>query len=399
MESRGERRARAAAWRTPAELLRLIARDPDSTRAALTRRLRLSSGSAAEVTARLRAANLVAEEVAPSGGRGRPTTVLRPHPAGPLVLAIDVRHEDWRCAVAGIDARPEPVAAGTHDQDPAAVVATLVRAVGDVRRRYGERLRVVSVAIAGTVRHDRLVQASTLGWGPVDFGALVPGDGPHAPDLLVGNDATLSGVAEARTGAARDVATVLHLIVEVGVGGAVIVDGRPATGTTGAAGEFGHMPFGEAGQRCPCGASACWDLEVDGRAIARELGLDAPRDPRSFVVRAVERMRGDPATADAVAAAATALARGIAGLVNATDAGAVTIGGLAPMLRRACPEAFARAYDGGLMLFHRGDPPPVVDARHGEDGALYGAVAVGLDRLTSIAGLTAWVDLLADPGS
>jgi hypothetical protein len=42
------------------------------------------------------------------------------------------------------------------------------------------------------------------------------------------------------------------------------------------------------------------------------------------------------------------------------------------------------------MAFHRGQPPPVVDAAHGEDGALHGAVILGLDHITSEAALARW---------
>jgi len=44
------------------------------------------------------------------------------------------------------------------------------------------------------------------------------------------------------------------------------------------------------------------------------------------------------------------------------------------------------------MAFHRAGPPPVLDAVHGEDGALRGAVAVGLDRITTESALADWAD-------
>src|SRR4029453_2102875 len=62
----------------------------------------------------------------------------------------------------------------------------------------------------------------------------------------------------------------------------LVVDGRPMLGATGAGGEFGHTPLGPADLRCPCGAYGCWDLAVDGRAMARHLGRPEPVDPRTF---------------------------------------------------------------------------------------------------------------------
>src|SRR3954453_23049626 len=94
---------RRGQWQTASDVLTQVARRPGITRAAVARELRLSTGSATEVTARLRDVRLLTEAPAPSQGRGRPTTVLRPPPQGPVVLALDVRPGSWRSAVVALD--------------------------------------------------------------------------------------------------------------------------------------------------------------------------------------------------------------------------------------------------------------------------------------------------------
>jgi len=380
MASDRPERARYARWHAAAEMLALVRRRPDITRAAAARELNLSSGSALEISRRLRDLGLLSDSPAAVRGPGRPSTVLQPHPHGPLVLAIELRHEDWRCAVATLDGHLHDRQSGRHKSDPEPVLADLRHVIDRAHRRYSGRLRAVSLAIAGTVRHDELVQASTLGWGTVDLSGLTAGT-----DLafLVGNDATLAGVAETRTGAAAGARTALHLTVEVGIGGALIVDGIPLTGAGGAGGEYGHVPFGDRALRCPCGANGCWDLEVDGRAIARHLGEPAPPDPRAYAHHVLLRAKGDPPAERAVVTVATALAAGIAGLVNAHDPDVITLGGLAVPLRAAAATEFEVAYISGLMAFRRDQRPPVLDAAHLGGGALYGAAAVGLDHITN----------------
>jgi predicted NBD/HSP70 family sugar kinase len=259
--------------------------------------------------------------------------------------------------------------------------------VEQTRSRYGDRLRAVSVAAAATIRHAHLVQASTLDWGPVDLSPLVAGS---EVELLVGNDATLAGVAEARTGAARGAGTALHLTVETGIGGSLTVDGRPLAGAGGSAGEFGHLPLGDRRLACPCGAHGCWDLEVDGRALARHLRQPEPADPRGYALERLAAAERDPATRRALSTVVTSLAAGIAGLVNAHDPDVVTLGGLAGPLRAAAPDRFAAAYGKGLMTFRRPSPPPVLDATHPDDGSLRGAALVALDLITSESSLATW---------
>jgi predicted NBD/HSP70 family sugar kinase len=135
--------------------------------------------------------------------------------------------------------------------------------------------------------------------------------------------------------------------------------------------------------RCPCGANGCWDLEVDGRAIARHLGEPAPPDPRAYAHNVLLRAKSDPPAKRAVVTVATALASGIAGLANAHDPDVITLGGLAGPLRAAAATEFEVAYISGLMAFRRDQPPPVLDAAHLGGGTLYGAAAVGLDHITS----------------
>src|SRR5262245_6230540 len=95
-----ERRGAEQRWRGAVAFLAELRSAPGSTRAAIGRRLGMTSGSVTELAARLRRLDLIAEVPAPPSGRGRPTTMVHPHPHGPVVVVVDVRHEDWTCAVA-----------------------------------------------------------------------------------------------------------------------------------------------------------------------------------------------------------------------------------------------------------------------------------------------------------
>jgi predicted NBD/HSP70 family sugar kinase len=379
---------RDARWQGALEVLAEVRRTPGVTRAEAARRLRLGSGSATEIVARLRALDLLDEAPAPVLGRGRPTTSLLPHPRGPLVAAVELRFEEWRCALAGLDGRPAGTFARRHGGDGAEVVGRIAETLRVLRRRHGRRLRAVSLAVAGAVRDGRLVQAATLSWGELDLAGVLPD--PGLP-LLIGNDATLAGLAEARVGAGVGAETVLHLTVEVGLGGVLTVGGLPVAGSHGAGGEYGHLPFGDRALRCPCGARGCWELEVDGRALARHLGEPSgPADPRAYARQVLARAAADERAGAAVRRVAAALAGGVAGLVNAHDPDVVTLGGLAARIRDTAPDAFERAYLDGLMEFHRAAPIPLRAAALGEDGALYGAAAAGLDTVLSEQGLSQW---------
>jgi predicted NBD/HSP70 family sugar kinase len=381
-------------WLGAVQLIGVVRSEPGITRAAAAQRLGIGSGGATELVGRMRQVRLLDETPAPAQGRGRPTTVLGPHADGPLVLAADLRAADWRLALAGIDGSPQVVAQAAYageELNPA--LTQLSNAIGAIYRRKSKRLRAIAVSVAGTISGAELVQFTSRGWNDVDLSVL----SANIPDragvpLLLGNDATLAGLAEARTGAARSAATALYLIVAQGIGGTLVVNGEPLTGANGAAGEYGHIPFGDPALVCPCGARGCWDLSVDGRALARHRGDRPPPDPVGYVHDLAGRPKRDAVTRRAFEAVAASLGRGTGGLVNLHDPEVVTLGGVAALLRAAASDAFEDAYRDGLMAFRKSCPPPVRDAEHGEDGPLHGAVALALDHVTTAAGLADWAE-------
>lgn len=381
-------------WLGAAQLVDAMRSEPGITRAAAAQRLGIGSGGATELVSRLRQARLLDETPAPAQGRGRPTTILGPHPDGPLVLAADLRAADWRLALAGVDGIPKVVTESEYAAEQLEpVLGQLAEAIGRIYRRNTKRLRAIAVAVAGTVSDARLVQFTSRGWNDVDLSVLASKIPARAGvPLLLGNDATLAGLAEARSGAARSAATALHLIVAQGIGGTLVVNGEPLNGAHGAAGEYGHVPFGDPKLVCPCGARGCWDVTVDGRALARHRGDAPPDDPVKYVRNLLSLPKHDAKTRRAFETVAASLGRGVGGLVNLHDPEVVTLGGAAALLRATAPDVFARAYRGGLMAFRKDSPPAVLDAEHGEDGPLHGAVALALDHITTPSGLADWVE-------
>ncbi|WP_163511762.1 ROK family transcriptional regulator [Fodinicola acaciae] len=331
--------AQALRYQGALAVLRHVHAHPGVSRAEMARALELSSGSATEITTRLKADSLLAEDApAPTGGRGRPSPRLVAHPHGPLACLVDIGYDRWRVAVAELGGRTtECASAPLQRRDPAAAISAVAAKTTAARRRFGGRIRAVSVAVAATVRGDRIVQGSSFGWRDVSLSPLRSRGLP----LLVGNDATLAGMAEARRGAGAGVRRLLHIAVEAGVGGALVVDGMPVND-----GEFGHLPFGDPARRCPCGAYGCWEREVTGAGAARALG------------------------------------RGLGGLVNALDPDAVTLSG--PDL---VGKELRSSYRSGLMRFYRKDPPPLIASSLGADGRLVGAAEVAFDNILTVEGI------------
>src|SRR5215469_875614 len=378
-------------------VLRAVHRQPGIERAAVARRLSLTTGLITETVARLSGLNLLSEHPAPrTGARGRPTTTLDPHPHGPLVIAVVIGHETWRVAVAQLGGTELARTERPHRRDPGEVLAVLAAQLRSLRRRHGLRIRAVAVSVPGTVRDNRLAQAANLGWSDVDLSVLWPRDRGARP-YLAGNDATFAAVAEARRGAAADAATMVHLFIEAGLGGAVIEHGKLVPGAAGTAGEFGHMPFADPALPCRCGAWGCWNTAIEGAALARLLNQPPPADEVSYTRKVFAAAKaslapGAPRRAelDAVQAMARSIGAGAAGLANALDPSIVTLGGLGRDLLDIAGDQVYPAYLAGLMQFRRASPPPLLPSRFGDDAPLVGAIEEGFSAVLTDRGLRAW---------
>ncbi len=377
----------------PAAILRAVHARPGVTRASLTRGLGISSGLAADTVGRLTRASLLQEIPAPAtGARGRPTHAVVAHPAGPLVAAVAISYERWELALIELGGRIVGHFIAAHRGDWPAVRRAIRRRLGTGGGCDDGRIAAVCASVPGTVSDLRLVQAPTLHWEDVDLEALVPvARLPRLRTIQAGNDASLAGLGEARRGSSAGARTVVHLQMDNGIGGALLLDGHPVAGAQGLAGEFGHMPFGPRGRRCRCGAVGCWNTALDGAALASGLGVTLPADEVSFTLRVLQRAaEGGSSERRVLRRAARILGEGTAALVNALDPELLCLGGLAPALRAAAPEQLQAGYQSGLMSSRASSPPPILDGRLGAEAVITGAGELGFDVLLGDSELESW---------
>jgi glucokinase len=233
-------------------------------------------------------------------------------------------------------------------------------------------------------RSGRAVQSVNIPLTDVDLPARMS-DRFGLP-ATIDNDANAAAIAEWKVGAGRGSRHMVMLTLGTGIGGGLILDGRPYRGAVGAAGELGHLVIDHDGEPCQGACTGRGHLEAlaSGHAasrVARELfGPDA--DARLLVRVAQE---GDVAARAALAEIGRRLGSGIGTLVNVFNPELVVIGG-----------GFAAA--GELLLgpavevMRREALPPgrdlvrVVWAALGATAGVVGAGLVAFEALDSGAG-------------
>lgn len=333
-------------------LLRLLHVRGPMSRAELTALTGLNRSTVGALTSELTDGGLVREE-APVGrrGAGRPSIVVGPESEHVYVLALDVGVEHLvaaRVGLGGVVLERRELRQTQGDYDVRRTLRRLDRLARAVLSGAPDSAVCVGVGVGvpGVVRHeDGLVRfAPNLGWVDVPFGRLLADQLRTRLPVFVANDADLGVLAEHVRGAAAEAEDVVYLSGEVGVGGGIILGGRPMSGAGGYGGEVGHMIVNPKGRLCRCGARGCWETEVGEAAILEATGL-GPGSGILDVVAAVER--GDPAAVAGIRRIGEWLGVGVANLVNLFNPEVIVFGGvmrdLLPLVEPAVQESLGTA--------------------------------------------------------
>ncbi len=226
-------------------------------------------------------------------------------------------------------------------------VCAMIRAAAEeLARAEGSGIVVIGVGVAAPGSLDRargvVLESHNLGW----FGFPLRDRIEAATGLpaIVENDANCAACGEWWQGAGRGFRSVVGITLGTGIGGGIVMDGRPFLGATGTAGEIGHMTVEFGGRRCTCGGRGCLEAYASGPGIAQSAVEGLAGGTRSSLPELVAgdlaritaatvheaAVAGDAYATGVLARAARMLAAGITGAVNLLGPDAVVVmGGVA----------------------------------------------------------------------
>ena len=229
---------------------------------------------------------------------------------------------------------------------------------------------------------------TNLGWHDIPFVAEMK---KHLDTPVYGdNDATVAGLAESVAGVSAGIRDSVFLTLGTGVGGGIIIDGKPYSGAHGCGSEIGHMMIKMGGELCTCGNYGCFERYASATAIIREARKAIVEYPESSMLAACggdpEKLNAkiviDAAKAGDAAAKAVfggyvqALSVGIINIINMLDPEVIVLGGgvsaAGEFLLNAVREAVKP------MVFFKTMPYARIElAQLGNDAGIIGAAMLG----------------------
>jgi fructokinase len=258
-----------------------------------------------------------------------------------------------------------------------ATLQAVVNVVGELERKVDARCRIGighPGAISPATGLIKNANSTHLNGHPLDRDlrrAL------ERDEVRLSNDANCFAVSEAADGAGRGSPIVFGVILGTGVGGGIVIDGRPLVGAQAIAGEWGHnalpLPRDDErpGPRCYCGRMGCVEAWLSGPAFQ---GQFAQRTGRALsateIAEAAEA--GDNEATEAFERYCDRLARALANVVNLIDPHVIVLGGglskIAALYRRV-PELWKNyVFSEADRIATRLLPP-----QHGDSSGVRGA--------------------------
>ncbi len=306
---------------------------------------------------------------------GRPPVALEINPSHGLVAAVDMGALHLSIALGDFSARilEEVEIPFRIDNGPEKCLREADRVLHELLKKRGlstADLLGIGIGVPGPVVAEQgTVMAPPImpGWDRYPIRASLAEQ--WKTSITLNNDAELGALGEWAYGAGRGEQNVAFIKVGSGIGAGLIINRQIYGGTTGSAGEIGHLTVDENGPLCNCGNHGCLEAFAGGHAIAsqaRKLVASGKRtllseknvDSISAHDVAEAARRGDLPAQEIIKRSGTYIGIAIAGLINLINPSTVIIGGgvaqvgdlLTVPIRQAVRERSLRASEHAVKI-------------------------------------------------
>ena len=269
-------------------------------------------------------------------------------------------------------------------------IATLCKTVAADANITVEEIEAIGVGVPGICdpKTGIIPKCTNLGWFDVPFVSELQSH--IAKPVIVDNDATVAGFAEYIAGVSAGTHSSVFVTLGTGVGGGIIINGRPYSGAHGVGSEIGHMNIAMGGELCTCGNRGCFERYASATSIIRDAKRAVAENPNSAIMEKcggdVEKINakividaakeGDAVAKEVFDGSVNGLAHGLVNLINVIDPEVIVLGGGVSMAGEFLLNAVREAMK-PLIFFKSMPYADVKLATLGADAGIIGAAMLG----------------------
>lgn len=299
--------------------------------AQIARTTGLARSTVSTILGDLKRSSLVVEVETRSPGIGRPALAHSLNPEAGTCLGVLLGRNELRVVLADVahNIVADVAIPLERDYKPERATRTAKQAIDNIYKEhslpYSGLLGVGFAVSAPIAASGRIMRGSQLpGWQGVDLRATF--EPVLQKPIFADNESNCAALAEMMWGAAAGFENFVLFKLDLGIGGAIVANGKVLTGAAGTAGEFGHMVLDPRGDLCTCGNRGCMELSCSGAAV---LGIAERRLARSLGMAEFVKMAqaGDVGFQRLLEDAGEAAGRGLATVGTILNPGLFVISG------------------------------------------------------------------------
>lgn len=273
-------------------------------------------------------------------------------------------------------------------QEIIADIAALCKRAAEEAGVKMEDIAAIGAGVPGICKAGVIAFCTNLFWHDIPFVEEM-----HkyvSQPVHIDNDATVAGYAESIAGVSAGTQSSVFLTLGTGVGGGIVLNGRPYSGAHGVGSEIGHAILKMDGEPCTCGNRGCLERYASATAIIREGRRALEETPDSLMMEKcggeLEKLdakmvidcakAGDPAAKRVFDAYVHAVAASIVSIINILDPEVIALGGGVSKAGEFLLDAVREAVK--PMVFMKGMPYARIElAKLGADAGIIGAALLG----------------------
>ena len=252
-------------------VLNLIRSHQPISRADLARHSGLQRSTVSVITEQLIEERWVTEGANGHAPRGRRPRFLHLNKERVGIIGVNIRPKMTTLALANLDGHFVAQESLPTAPNPEQFIDELVPRLQNLKKMRSElTCEGIGVSLPGRVdlASQRLVFAPNLEWRDVDL--KTPLEEALGLPVELENAANACALSEIWFGRRNESAQdLVALTVAEGIGTGLVLNHQLVRGTTGVAGEFGHITIVENGLTCRCGNKGCWELYASNTAAIR----------------------------------------------------------------------------------------------------------------------------------
>ena len=391
--------------RNRAEILSIIREKSPIFRAEISRLTGLSIPTVMKITNELIEKNIVFETGKGKSSGGKPPQLLEFNPRVKCIIGIEIGEDYIEAIITDLSATildRKKVFFGLK-VTPEELIEELIACINyliDHTAIDREKILGIGIGMHGLINReeDNIIFATEWNWRNVDI--VTPIKKAFQIDVIIDNSCRAYAMAEKWYGFGKNIDNFVCIFLGYGVGCGFVFNGEIYSGSSGTAGEFGHMIVEQNGPPCACGNYGCLESLASSYAIVNRAKLLLGNGNKSDIIRLAggdinnidvftvfkAAEEGDILAIDIINEAYEYLGIGIASLINLVDPELIILEGpLSQQVGGMLTKTITKAVERRKMRY-AGKHTKIVVSELGDEASALGASCFFLKKFIENGG-------------